>query len=96
VLADPIAVPWTPACMEPDELAAWGEMNGRVRGSGQAQSPCTDCRLAFAIEMRAIGRCNGTPRGVEEDTEMGTFDYTAPDQPEPKEAPRALTMTRRV
>jgi hypothetical protein len=46
--------------------------------------------------MRSIGRCNGTPRGGQEDEEMGTFDYTAPDQPEPKEAPRALTMSRRV
>jgi hypothetical protein len=27
---------------------------------------------------------------------MGTFDYTTPGPPEPKEAPRALTMTRRV
>ncbi len=39
-----LAPAWSPACMEPDELAAWEEMNGRLSGSAHAQWPCTDCR----------------------------------------------------
>jgi hypothetical protein len=83
--------------MDAEELARWQEMNGRA-AANRAARPCADCPLGYAVEMRALGRCNGTPGGVEEDTEMGTFDYTGPErpQPEPKEAPRALTMTRRV
>jgi hypothetical protein len=69
---------WSPACMDADELAGWDEMNRRTQG-GRAQLPCADCLVGFAAEMRAVGRCNGTPGGVEEDEDMGTFDYTTPD-----------------
>jgi len=99
VIAEPIAVPWTPLCMDADELARWQEMRDRsTSSSDRATLPCADCLPKFAAEMRSIGRCNGTPRGGQEDEEMGTFDYTdqAEAQPKPKEAPRALTMTRRV
>ena len=82
--------------MDADELAGWHLFNDRAKGSGHVTHPCVDCLPGFAAEMRSIGRCDGTPRGGQEDEEMGTFDYTAPDQPETKEAPRALTMTRRV
>lgn len=58
-----------PACMEPDELEAWSETNRRM-SVGRAVSPCDDCSLGFAIDMRREGRCNGRPGGVEEDEEM--------------------------
>ena len=98
MIAEPIAVPWTPACMDADELAGWHLFNDRAKGSSHVTLPCADCLPGFAAEMRSIGRCNGTPRGGQEDEDMGTFDYTAPEQPqpEPKEAPRSLTMTRHV
>lgn len=52
---------WTPACMSADELATWQS------GRNWADRPCLDCLLGFAVEMRAVGRCNGTPGGVQED-----------------------------
>jgi hypothetical protein len=67
---------WTPLCMEPDELAAWKEMRARSTSyKDRTARPCTDCPLGFAAEMRAVSRCNGQPGAVEEDEEMGTFDY---------------------
>jgi hypothetical protein len=75
-----LAPVWSPACMEPDELAAWEQMNRRVAGGNQAQIPCSDCLPAFSAEMhRAIspeyphGRCNGTPRGGQEVDEMDGY-----------------------
>ncbi len=65
-----LAPAFTPACMEPDELASWQEMNDRVLRQGRGVIPCMDCLAGFAAEMSAVGRCNGTPHGVEEDTEM--------------------------
>jgi len=54
-----------PACMDAAEWAAWSETNdGRTPGLRVvlgAASPCHDCTLAFALEMRADGRCDGTP-----------------------------------
>lgn len=50
----------TPVCMAADELALW--LASEVRGGGS--TPCVDCPLAFAAEMRAQGRCNGKPRDV--------------------------------
>jgi hypothetical protein len=52
-----------PACMTPDELELWKEQAALVRKWGQANAAeaCFDCTLAFSAEMRAIGRCNGTP-----------------------------------
>ena len=84
----PAAEAWSPACMEPDELADWQVFNGRVTSKRErARIPCHDCLPEFAAEMRAAGRCNGTPRGIEKETEM--------DQAETA-APRSLTPTRRV
>jgi hypothetical protein len=77
--------------MEPDELAAWQEANGRLVGrSGlrREDRPCADCPLGYSLEMRAQGRCNGTPAGVEEDIEVD-----APETPTP---PRSLPVARRV
>lgn len=58
-----------PACMAPDEHEAWIEMNRRTataRAVAVAR-PCADCTLGFAAEMRAVGRCNGSPGGEEEE-----------------------------
>lgn len=76
---------WRPGCMADDEYAGWQEMNRQVtRLSDRAPRPCADCMLGYAVEMRSLSRCNGTPAGVEEDTDM--------DQP----APIAAHATRRV
>ena len=62
-----------PACMAPDEHEAWLRMNRRTataRAVAVAR-PCADCTLGYAAEMRAVGRCNGNPGGLEEeDPEM--------------------------
>ena len=49
----------TPACMTTEELLLWDEAN-RIT-SKTAETPCRDCPVAFAVEMRAVGRCNGVP-----------------------------------
>ena len=54
------ALPWTPACLDGDDLAGWATFNGRLT-THRATSPCVDCTPAFADEMRPLGRCNGTP-----------------------------------
>jgi hypothetical protein len=94
VIAEPVAEAWAPACMAPDEWADWQRLNPSpapsrrgLRGSLFVDRPCADCPIGYAVDMRALGRCNGKPGGTEEDTEM--------DQPEPT-APRGLTTTRRV
>jgi hypothetical protein len=61
---------WVPLCMDASEFASWRQMNLRVVGNNQAKRPCDDCPLGFAAEMRGIGRCNGSPGGVEEEDEM--------------------------
>ena len=54
--------------MDPDEWAAWRSLNDRS-GSNRAARPCSDCLLGYAAEMRADGRCNGTPGGDAADDE---------------------------
>lgn len=56
--------------MDPPDWADWQARNPRLHGAAHAERPCQDCPLAFALEMRAIDRCNGTPAGVEEDEEV--------------------------
>jgi len=71
---------WTPACMTPDELAAWSTANASITSlSNRARRPCVDCTLGYAAEMRVAGSCNGTPGGVEEDDVM----TDEPPLPEP-------------
>jgi hypothetical protein len=58
-----------PPCLNPDEAALWYDAerryrsfgNQRVRRSQEMSSPCHDCTVAFATEMRALvpSRCNG-------------------------------------
>lgn len=57
---------WRPRCMSDEEYASWAEKNAPMT-SGKAARPCADCPLGYAADMRAVGRCNGTPGGVEED-----------------------------
>jgi hypothetical protein len=60
---------WVAACMEPDEWALWTEANRRS-AAHRISRPCEDCPLGFALEMRAIGRCNGEPAGAPEDEDQ--------------------------
>lgn len=46
-----------PACMTPEEYAAWSQTNGQLRV--KAGSPCFDCLPTFAAEMRAVDSCDG-------------------------------------
>ncbi len=80
---------WTPACMESDELAGWQGASAMAQRHGSRPVlPCQDCLSSFAAEMRAVGRCNGTPRGDKEDTIV--------DQPVTPDHPRSLPIARRV
>lgn len=67
---------WAPLCMSDAEWRAWQALNPfyskhnpLVRKSDVAARPCADCPLGYAAEMRALGRCNGTPAGVQDDEE---------------------------
>lgn len=63
--------------MEPTEWSLWTEANRRVGlGSGRISRPCEECPLAFALEMRAVGRCNGEPDGAPEDEEDEPMDVS--------------------
>lgn len=64
-----LAPRWRPACMDDEEWALWKAANDRIYVGMQAARPCADCPLGHAADMRAEGRCNGTPGGVEEDDE---------------------------
>ncbi len=78
VVSGAVAPAWTPACMDAEELASWHDQNARITTThGRASGPCTDCTLGYAAEMRAVGRCNGTPGGVEEDEPMETHEAAA-------------------
>lgn len=59
----PSSEPFIPLCMTPDELADWDKHNrtAAFAAHGAARTPCEDCLLGYALEMRAIGKCNGTP-----------------------------------
>lgn len=71
------AVDWSPDCMSDEEWADWRRLNpvyrndatSRVPKTDMAARPCADCPLGYAAEMRALGRCNGTPAGVQDDEE---------------------------
>jgi hypothetical protein len=52
--------PEDPACMRADELEDWWKLN-RSAVNMRVKSPCRDCTLAFALEMRTVGLCNGAP-----------------------------------
>lgn len=50
-----------PACMDPDEYAAWQEANRTTRGEDKADSPCRDCLPLFHRDMTDGGMCDGVP-----------------------------------
>lgn len=52
---------FVPLCMVGDDLARWTALSEKLPAAQRPPSPCSDCRLAFAVEMRAIDRCNGSP-----------------------------------
>jgi hypothetical protein len=52
--------------MDDDEWAAWTAANRSLRWD-HSPTPCSDCVTGFALAMRAIGRCDGVPWGVEDD-----------------------------
>ena len=47
-----------PACMDPAEYALWSRANAALKFR---ETPCHDCPMSFALEMRAEGRCDGEP-----------------------------------
>ena len=60
---DTMTIP-DPLCMTPDELDAWRAAAEYVRvnwGHSRTDDPCSDCTLAFHLEQRALGACNGIP-----------------------------------
>lgn len=60
--------------MDPEEWTEWVARNPlHITDTAAAARPCTDCPLAFAADMRAEGRCNGTPGGVAEEPEEEEF-----------------------
>ena len=84
----PVPVTEAPPCMDAEEFEVWTYWN-RMSGPANAKSPCTDCSLGFAVEMRAEGRCDGRPLGIQDpDDDMSNsvgwfpqrhegFDYDA-------------------
>jgi hypothetical protein len=61
-----------PPCMTDEEWQTYTQgrdLPRRRAGNGAIQviTPCHDCLIGHALEMRAEGRCNGHPRGVEPD-----------------------------
>ena len=51
--------------MDTSEWANWTEAMQRVESP--VSTPCDDCLVGFALEMRDIGRCDGHPGGFEDD-----------------------------
>ena len=86
---------WRPDCMDDEEWADWKSANRRVRSqTQQASRPCTDCTFGFAADMRAEGRCNGTPGGVEEEDE--DMDQVISERTEPSRPVEIPTVAVRV
>jgi hypothetical protein len=79
--------PVRPPCMDDEEWTLWtgAQELPRFKEDGRivALSACHDCMPAHALEMRAAGRCNGHPRGVEPDEDE-------PDEPAPAITPKEI------
>ena len=59
--------------MDGQEYEDWVALN-RLAGPANALSPCADCSLGFAVEMRLEGRCDSRPRGIPDaDDDTGWF-----------------------
>lgn len=62
---------WAPLCMDPEDWRRWQSANRSITAqSERIERPCQECPLGFAAEMRAAGRCNGTPSGVDEEEDQ--------------------------
>jgi hypothetical protein len=71
---------WAPLCLDAGEWALWRRTNNTAWGHmGMVARPCADCPIGFAADMRAVGRCNGTP------------GWTPPDEEEPAVTPAEET-----
>ena len=82
-----------PARMDPAEYALWGRANDAI-SRHPAGSPCHDCPMSFALEMRAEGRCDGEPA---ETGRPRLFDPdTEPRRAQWRAAQRRRTIARRV
>lgn len=62
-----VAGAWRADCMDDAEWAEWLAKNPLMPDAEMAARPCDDCPLGFAVEMREIGMCNGTPAGVDDE-----------------------------
>lgn len=49
------------ACMDASEWAEWQRLNLLQPTANRAASPCEDCTVRFAVEMRLARRCDGWP-----------------------------------
>lgn len=47
--------------MDPGEWAEWSRLNDIQPRANRAESPCEDCTVRFAVQMRLAGRCDGWP-----------------------------------
>jgi len=47
--------------MDAESAAGWERNNRLLPPSNRALSPCEDCTVRFAVEMRLAGRCDGWP-----------------------------------
>lgn len=91
-----VAAPaWAPACMDAEEWALWERANRSLSSSlERATRPCADCPLGHAADMRAIGQCNGTPGGVEDEEDEGAERTEGPVVVGPLVALPAITEGR--
>lgn len=87
--ADDARTGWAPLCMTADEWADWrAHVSFTGHHTEQAARPCDDCPLGFAADMRAEGRCNGTPGGVADEPEEEPIVIADP-APTPEPIPAA-------
>jgi hypothetical protein len=53
--------------MSDDEWSLWCVSDAERNAWQDGADPCDDCLAGFAVEMRAAGRCDGSPKGYEAD-----------------------------
>lgn len=91
-----VVEPWAAACMEPGEWELWLARNPRNASGGAVDRPCADCPLGFALEMRGLGRCNGTPAGADDEDEEPAVTSVPAAVPDRLEAARTAAAPRRT
>lgn len=79
-----------PACMSDSEHVLWLDKNRTITDRKMvAPSPCHDCPLGFAADMRLEGRCDGSPGGIRDD------DGALPPPPSPERRAQMAAAARR-